>query len=92
MELDRVKMMMKENSSGWSEVSGGGDLSPQPPPPPPDRDGMGSKFTPNGTQVPDGPPPSVELPPWPFPVDVDEYETVEDGGRWIPDLKAFCSM
>jgi len=83
LELERVRMMMKVSSSGWSEVSGEGCQSPQPPPPPPERKEEKNRHTPNGTQVPEGPPPTGELPPWPFPVDVEEYEMADESGRWM---------
>ena len=71
MELDRVTMMMKVNSSGWSE-------------------GERNRYTPNGTQVPDGVPPSVEVPPWPFPVHVEEHEMAEESGRWMWSEATSC--
>eukprot|EP00434_Breviolum_minutum_P025704 symbB.v1.2.022715.t1/scaffold2026.1/size92022/4 len=83
LELERVRMMMKVSSSGWSEVSGDGCQSPQPPPPPPERKEEKNRHTPNGTQVPEGPPPTGEMPPWPFPVDVEEYEMADESGRWM---------
>ena len=33
--------------------------------------------------MPEGPPPTGEMPPWPFPVDVEEYEMADESGRWM---------
>ena len=86
LELERMKKVMSASSSGWSEVSGVGEKTPPPPPPPMDGSGFSKgnpKFTPNGTRVPDQPPPVGDLPPWPFPVKVEEYEMIEGGSGWM---------
>ena len=97
IEVMQQARVSKATSSSWSAVTpdDGGHLEQRdgglPVPPPPQRSrspsrrsrvGDGSKFTPNGTRVPDGPPPQTlpDLPAWPF----DGYDRT--------DVKGPCPM
>ena len=83
-ELDRMRMKSKEESLGsnWTEV----DMSPVPEPPPQQ---LGPRWTPNGTRVPDGPPPPEPdwsaIPKWPDSITPGYYETEADDGmrKWL---------
>ena len=84
LRLKRCLQAMEErqntSGSGWSEVTA---ETPRPPPPPPtvrgkEEDWELVRWTPNGTRVPDGPPPRSQevaalLPEWPF----EWYERAE---------------
>jgi len=81
MAMLMKKMDERSNKSGWSEVT---VESPRMK----NSNGSGGealRYTPNGTQVPVGPPPGGEdgglppVPPWPFP-DWEVYEK-DEGGR-----------
>ena len=68
-ELQEVKDRMSTTS--WSEVASSVE-APKPPMGTPPRaevkmeDGWEVIYTPNGTRVPERPPPPPEIPPWPF--------------------------
>ena len=101
-ELEEMQLRQRvQNSrvtpSSWSAVTPDDDGGiPGPPPPrsrspvPRNHDGRGDglKYTPNGTRVPDGPPPGPsvlpDLPAWPF----GDYETCE---AWAPCLMSMGS-
>ncbi len=84
-ELEKLKSVKSEGASSWCEV-GTSQLELTPPPPPPkrvDSEKNGVRCTPNGTRVPLGSPPAEEVPVWPFEVDFQDYEHVENGDRWM---------
>ena len=101
-ELEEMQLRQRVQSSrvtpsSWSAVTPDDDGGiPAPPPPrsrspmPRNHDGRGDglKYTPNGTRVPDGPPPGPsvlpDLPVWPF----GNYETCE---AWAPCLMSMGS-
>ena len=74
-EVQRLQVEQHPSTASWSEVS-------EVPPPPPRSVWDEVRYTPNGTRIPSGPPPSAgeceelwqKLPKWPL----DEYETVAD--------------
>ena len=79
--LQEMEEQQRVSGSGWSEVTAD---TPGPPPPPPSmvrgqEEGWEMvRWTPNGTRVPDGPPPRSQevaalLPEWPF----EWYERTE---------------
>lgn len=85
-EVRRLRSQRKSETtsvSQWSEVSGS---QPQPPPLTPARKEERQvfeeeRFTPNGTRIPSGPPPSSpggEIPSWPL----DGYERVDVDRVW----------
>ena len=92
-KLQELEEKERSAGSGWSEVTAG-EETPRPPPPPTTRRPTGesfrldevwevSRWTPNGTKVPPGPPPEPvpQVPDWPF----DIYETVErdEAMKWL---------
>lgn len=95
-ELESMQraQVSKATPSSWSAVTPDDGGIPALPPPrsrSPSRKsqiGAGSKFTPNGTRVPDGPPPETttlpDLPAWPF----ASYDRCED---WGPCSKPGCA-
>ena len=69
---DRIEQVRKTQSSTWSEVSHGSGDGPFPPPSTPRQRSFWktpeeARFTPQGTRVPDGPPPEVVVPEVPVP-------------------------
>ena len=72
-KLQEMEEKERTCGSGWSEVTAGGGT----PPPPPPEDWELVRWTPNGTKVPRGPPPSdvraPQVPDWPL----DAYEKVK---------------
>ena len=101
-ELEEMQLRQRVQSSrvtpsSWSVVTPEDDGGiPAPPPPrsrspmPRNHDGRGDglKYTPNGTRVPDGPPPGPsvlpDFPVWPF----GNYET---SAAWAPCLMSMGS-
>ena len=101
-ELEEMQLRQRVQSSrvtpsSWSAVTPEDDGGiPAPPPPrsrspmPRNHDGRGDglKYTPNGTRVPDGPPPGPsvlpDFPVWPF----GNYET---SAAWAPCLMSMGS-
>ena len=80
-KLQEMEEKERTCGSGWSEVTAGGGT----PPPPPPEDWELVRWTPNGTKVPRGPPPSdviaPQVPDWPL----DAYEKVKADAamKWL---------
>ena len=92
-KLQELEEKERSAGSGWSEVTAG-DETPRPPPPPNTRRTTGeslrldevwevSRWTPNGTRVPPGPPPELapQVPDWPF--DIYEKDEREEAMKWL---------